>query len=647
MNTQRGSIDRADASPGRARSARYGFVVVALLALGHIVVGAIDPPRAHAVVNDVFLWEATFSWTARLVLAVAAGVCFLLGPGLALRTRLEHGSLWSDAALLWVPGFLYLLFVGVLTWLLEATLDPQVTGTVLLVPLPILLLLAAGRSRTTPVLSGGERGVVLVMALLLLIGLGRATWSPSPEGELLAGTVSRTLEVSARPDSRISFNVVQLSAHGDKPYGKVATSYYAPYNFADRGPIAGLASAGTVFTSGAQPPRIRPDQPWEPFDEQGFATFRIMLMLFATTILLGVYGIVRRIADERVARAGVALVALCPFVVHETYFTWPKLFSASFALTALVVLFRRRPLLAGLLLGLGYLAHPGGLLVVPGVVLLWLVLLARGAPGICDERGEYPTAGWWRPWARDVLLLAAGVAVVFVAWRVANNGHVIDRFSGYLTQSESIQHPSIGTWLDGRFQSLGNTLVPFRLFLLDRQNFWVNAFGVPSPDILRFSHSFSATLPFAAGLVYFPLLLIGLARFARRSAAVFLAAIVLPFVGFWIYWGASFAGLLREGLHFWFVVVLIAAFVGHSVVAPSRRLSAVVRWTATLRAGGVLFMLFLPTLATASVFTKQAFVPTDVLAIGAMLAGAGGLGVCSWRWLAPGAMDVGRLPPRV
>ena len=52
-------------------------------------------------------------------------------------------------------------------------------------------------------------------ATTLIVGFGvaKANISVGPPGELDSGTVSRSLEVGAHSDSRISYHVVQLVAH--------------------------------------------------------------------------------------------------------------------------------------------------------------------------------------------------------------------------------------------------------------------------------------------------------------------------------------------------------------------------------------------------------------------------------------------------
>ena len=74
------------------------------------------------------------------------------------------------------------------------------------------------------------------------LALARSLWSLGPAGQLFPGTVYQTLEVGDRPDSRISFYIPMLAANGNSPYGPVGASYYLPYTFSSRGPLAGLAA---------------------------------------------------------------------------------------------------------------------------------------------------------------------------------------------------------------------------------------------------------------------------------------------------------------------------------------------------------------------------------------------------------------------
>jgi hypothetical protein len=627
------------------RTVRVALGVVSVLALGHLVVGAVAPPTIHNTVPTAVDLGASLGWTLRLVLATAAAVAFVFFPGILLRRWTSTSAVFGNTALLWVPGFLYLVAVGVVAWLLESAVSPQAVSTVLLAPIPLLVLgaLLLPDSPSTR-LHAGEPLAIGIALLLLAIGIGISTWSEGVPGELYPGTISRTLQADNRSDSRVPYNTVMLVAHGDTPYGRTGKSYYAPYNFYARGPVAGLAAAPVLLAGGAQPPRALPDNPWEPLDAQGFAIYRIVLMLLGATVVLGAYGLLRRFLAARVALAGALLVALSPFVVHEVYFTWPKLLAASLGLTAAVAVLGRRPLVGGLLIGLAYVAHPSGLVVLPAVVLGWGVLVWRGAPGLGMPPTGTTAGDRLRRIVGDTLWLGAGVVAVYAAWSLANAGHTVSYFTSYVAEANGKQGESVGVWLRFRLHSLADTLVPFRTYATDRHSVWLNSFYGPSPNIVRFSASYWLTLPFAVGLLYFPVYLWGLGRFARRAPLLVVATLVVPFLGFTAYWGVTDVGMLHEGLHAVVVGSLLVAFVGQALLGASGRLRAVVRWCATARVVEVLFMVLAPTLVVSGASVSHLFLPTDVLAFVLMVGGALALAALTWRVLDPAALEPTPVP---
>jgi hypothetical protein len=145
---------------------------------------------------------------------------------------------------------------------------------------PVLLCLFGILLRARPrrLLDQQERRVLLVVGCVLGLAIGRSLWSLGPQGELYASTISRTLEVGDRSDSRISFEVTQLVARGEGPYSPLARSLFRPYNFSSRGPLPGLAASPVVLLAGGRPPAQRPDNPWLPFDPQGFMAYRLAMM---------------------------------------------------------------------------------------------------------------------------------------------------------------------------------------------------------------------------------------------------------------------------------------------------------------------------------------------------------------------------------
>src|SRR5207237_8014547 len=130
-----------------------------------------------------------------------------------------------------------------------------------------------------------------------------------------------------------------------------------------------------------EPPVTVGTQRWLPFAPQGFVGYRLAMMTMASTSFLSLWTLTKRLAGELAGRFAVLLAATTPFLVHEIWFTWPKLLAASLVLLAAVALIDRHPLLAGVLLGLGYLVHPIALLSAPILALLALWRLPHGSAG--------------------------------------------------------------------------------------------------------------------------------------------------------------------------------------------------------------------------------------------------------------------------
>jgi hypothetical protein len=621
-------------------------VAIPLLGLLHVGLGIAWPPAVKVAEHGASLAPLTaLEWTWRIVLTVAIAVSAVLGPGVLLRRRVGSASL-QNTALVWIPGVLVLAAMGLVAWLLAYRVDPARTSAVLLTPLLLLLVWAAWRAPPRSWFRPGEAAVCGLVLLLLSVGVAKGTWSQGPKDELYGGTVSRTLETD-RSDSRISYHVVQLIAHGTERADGRSRYYFGPYTFSDRGPLAGLSAAPIVLSSGAAPPLAsRGDERWVPFDGQGFAAYRIVLELLGATVLLSVFGLLRTFASLRVAWAGTVLVALTPFVVHETYFTWPKLLAASFGIAALAAVMSRRPGLVGVLLGLSYLSHPVGLFIAVSVVSTGIALALWGSGRTCRARTLLALRSSIRQTVKIGVWMALGIVVPVLVWWWVNAGHFTqqENFATYLRDANGVDPGALSRWVASRLRSLGNTLVPFQLLIWDHDEPHVNPIFNPlGPLVIPFFYQYWNTVPFGVGLVYFPMFLVGLWRFARRSAAVFLAGIALPFAAFAVYWGSYVTGLMREGLHGWIVFALVGAFLGHSVIEPVGlgRWAGVVRGCVTLRGLEVLAMLLVPTVVTMGWLGAGQFVLTDLAALSVMVGGVTVLMLLAWRAFDPTRLRLG------
>lgn len=553
----------------------------------------------------------------RAVATAALVVTLLLGPGIAWRA-LGPGRAGVGLAFLPLPGLGLLIVTGGLAWALAGAVDPRLTCVALLAPVLGLLLgclLAAGPGE---LLDPAERRCLLIAGGVLGFALARALWSLGPEGELYAGTVSRTLTVGDRSDSRIPFIIPQLVANDAGPYSELARTFFFPYDFSSRGPLPGLGSTPVVLLAGGRPPASFAEQPWAPFDAQGFMAYRIAMMAFACTAFVSLWDLTRRLAGGAAARFALLLAAMTPFLLHEVWFTWPKLLAASFVLLAGICVIDGRPLRGGLLAGLGYLMHPVALISLPALALLALWPL-RGAV-------------WKRPRFGYLVGFGAGLAVFLIAWRLVNGDHYTQSgFADYLTQAGFDFDPSIGAWLVFRAESVVNTLVPLALPLFSGGNVSINVVGGSSPAAIHFFFQYWNTLPFGFAIVFVPLLLLSLWRAGRRWPWPIAATVVIPLAAFAVYWGASSTGMMREGLQAWALTLIAVVACQQATTGFPWLRSRPTRALLSLRAAELLAVALGPALATGHhVLVSDAYALTDTLALLAMVGAAAAFAALIW-----------------
>jgi hypothetical protein len=595
----------------------------------------------------------------RVLATAALTVVLVLGPGLALRAG--HCRRCMGLGFVPLPGLAVLIVTGCVAWALAGRIDPRVVCVLMLAPVLGWLLVGVVRAGREEILSSDERRALLIVAAALGVAIARTLWSLAPPGELYAGTSFRTLEVGDRSDSTISFHVVQLVAHGTSPFGSLARGYFVPYTFSDRGPLAGVASAPVVLLSGGRPPVAVGSTTWSPFDAQGFMSYRLAMMIFASTAFLSLWTLTRRLAGERAARLALLLAVTTPFLVHEVWFTWPKLLAASLVILSAASVIAGRPLVAGLLVGAGYLVHPIALLSVPVLCLLalWPLGEARAShpPGTRVPRlfgVRVP-----RPRVRPALLLLAGVAANLLAWRIVNWSHYTQsNFLESVSQAGRTKflndqlvkalggHPApvaLSAWLSDRLVSVGNTLVPLRLVFFSAHDRAINAINPAcspfcsgsSPAVVHFFFQYWTTVPFGFAIAFLPLLLQSMWRATRRWPWPVTAAVIVPFLMFAVYWGGDSTGLLREGLQTWVLTVLVVVALEQQREHFGWLRHAPVRALLALRSVEVLLVAMLPAIVTRHRVYGTQFWLTDIVAAAALIIFSGCLGMLIWRERVP------------
>ena len=483
---------------------------------------------------------------ARIVGCSLLCLCLVVLPGLALSRR---WAMFADGSFTFLPGLSLLTLAGLAYWICPAAAHPRIVLLGLIVGVLIALLWSGRRGAVIRQIDRPARCAFVVAFAIFAIAIGRSMYAPGPVGELFGGTVSRTFWPGDRADSRISFYVSQIALEHAHAYGPLATQLFGTWSFSSRGPIAGFAAAPLVAVSGGRPPATKPQAPWSAFDAEGFEAYRIAMFGFACTAFVSFFAAVRRAAGIRAALFALGIVALAPFAIDETLFTWPKLLATSLICTAAALFMLNRRFVCGLTIGAAFLVHPSVLFSVP----------AFAGASFLRRRDTLDAA-------RILVPLLAGLALVLTAWRLANGAHYTQTgFLAYVHQTAD-HRAGIAGWLESRFDSLMNTLVPFWLIVFHPTNRNINAVGAMSSVFVHLAFSYWCSLPFGIGLCYFPRFVGRTLHGAKRSFGWFVGIVALPFVTFTVYWGAASTGMLREGLQWWFFG--LAAFV--AVTAAGR-----------------------------------------------------------------------------
>lgn len=468
----------------------------------------------------------------RSITTFALACVLIWFPGLVAQRTAK--SSWGRATLLVGTGPLLLAFVGGMVWLAGGVISPLLLGLVLTSVLWFTLGVAVWRQ--SPEVSSELGTVWVVSVLVAFAGMSKAGFSRGPEGELYRGTISRTLAVGERSDARISYHVVQCVAFHYAPRSAEAHVYFLPYAFFSRGPLAGLAAAPIVLATAGMPSLGHPDATWEPFDETGFAAYRMVSMLLASQVVVACFLVLGAFVDPRWAVIGAGTLALSPFGFHEVFFTWPKWEATTWVLFSFLAAHHRRALVSSLCLVIGYYYHPMAVLFAPWIGL-WLL-------------GRIKREGW--TWIRASLQFGPPIFLLILPWYLQGGQ---SSFTDYLFRAQNGSREPL-EWLATRWQVFTNTFVPFKLYFFDPNNSGTVSIYGPTREMDRYLFGVWSTYPLAAGIVLWTLTMIAAVRGFRRYRAAWIVLLVGPALFLTVYWSATSSGLMRECAHPWFVSVL-------------------------------------------------------------------------------------------
>lgn len=545
----------------------------------------------------------------RIILSVFAAMTLIFGPGLAMRTYLRDDSLLRAAAFIPLPGILISATCGLVCWRAAPQISPQIISTAF--ALISLFFCAYVLETRGSIVSKAQWKLFGIVFVVILIATARGSYSVGPYGEMYGHTISRTLDAGGRPDSRIQYHVVQLVGNGLKPYSTAGSKYFYPWSFSSRTPLGGLAAAPLVFLAGGRPPLEMPLQAWSPFDCEGFAVYRIAMIVMASACLFGMFSAALALAGEAAAVFSVLLMSMTPFFIHEVYYSWPKLAAAGLVMTALYTVIARGPRLAGLCLGLGYLYHPMVVFAIPVILFVWIAVEGSGS------LRELLTKRYRK------MLLDGGIIVVtcglfMILWQIANgDANRQSYFLQYILMSNAKLGAGLPAWLMSRVRSLANTLVPLYLYCFTGDAEQINSLHGRVPGIIPFCFQYCNTVPFGLGLTALVIYIKKIYSGARCHPIVFSVLILIPFFAFAVYWGYNITGLMPEGLHVWVMCVISFMVWTWKPQGFTKSQSIVL----SLRGIEVIIMLIAPVWFSQAVWLDEVYYMNDIIMLAVMFGG--------------------------
>jgi hypothetical protein len=572
---------------------------ICLVVLGAAAISIVTPP-----------WKIHDSLTYLTLGLTLSGVIGLyVTPGLILLWYCRERAPAKAIHLIWVAvsGPLVLAAIGLTAWLAGDLWAPR-----LICRGAALLLIGSGlvwtlRQPADLRLSAHESRALLIALLLVLVASGRSIHSLGVQGELYRGTVTRTLAADGRSDTRVPFLIpINVENHWN-PFAPESQAFYSPYTFTSRGPLVGLAATPAVLIWARTPMRTigQMDRPFDPIDRYGYMQYRFSVIVFSA---LAVIPFFVALDGTQLALAGTAIYALSPFVIHEVYFTWTKQATVPLVLSAFCLVMARHPGSAGLLTGFAYLAHPSA--AFAGLALVPLLVGIRRDPDwsfSCSRILRF--SSWWHG-RRDVAIFAIGAASVLVLWFIYSYDKPNPAgFLSYAHQADGRQAESIQQWLSSRVHSLASTLVPlYSPLMFSSHPSLLPVFERPL-GIVTFFTQYFYTLPAGVGFAWFVWRFRQLGRSLRRGKGVAVVMIGLPTVGFWIQWGATVTGLLREGLHIPLAFLMLVWLRFTPVADLSHRPLHIAR------AIELLIFIWLPTIVSHRAVVNRRLLATDLLGL--------------------------------
>jgi hypothetical protein len=538
-------------------------------------------------------------------------------------------ALYAGPAMVVLAGALFVALGVVLPWSVRVTC---VGGLVIVVMSAVWCALTAPRPLAPA--RGEFAGVIAFLLAFAALAAFAAppsdpygSWSDITVGP---GRVDTPRWPSLAADNTLPFRTGQVALF--KQGGEHIRDAFSPgWWLSDRTPLTGLDFAFAAGALGVHVSSINLEaQPSSAVamtfkDRFGFWAYQLVAMMLNIAIVLGVYLLARVWLGRRIATVSALVAAVLPGLFLNAVYTWPKEAIGYFALVAAACALRRRPVLAGVGAGLGYLAHPAG---VFWVLPLALMLLAddqlRARAGHTLLRFFGAAVALAAPW----LYFTSEVMHATSRWTTAPLGYLMTDPRHLGAQLADAWHffTSHGLFyaLWVRAQSTAGSLFPL--------DFWhplpSAPYGYRTSALFLWSVVHGFSIWGMVGMVLFPFAIVVLARewptFRTLTLRLVVPALVLVELGN----GLSYPFANQSMFP---LVGLLAIVVGVGLLAATRRARLVLLAIAGIEllslAYGSLYRPYNISLTSAATFTAIAVISQIAL----LTALAGQLDLLRWR----------------
>lgn len=510
--------------------------------------------------NEYFYYSRPFTTnyhfleTIYLILSSFILISFsILGFGFVFYFKINKGSFYRKIYLIPTAGILFFILFGIFNWFIQ--LEPVINEINPLKFFFILFLvyiyLSGIQLKICTRLNKSHLKLILIFIFISLIAISRSFISLDLPGVLFKDTISKTLEVGNRSDSRISYHVAQLITLKIPLNTPETDTNFLPYKFNSRGPFVGIISAIFIQLQNHILEIGQPQEIWRPFDSRGFSTYRITAIILAALSIFYIFSFLKKFVSDKLNFVIIFILCSSPFFIHELYFTWPKIISTSFVILSFELVLANSFLLSGIVLSLSYLFHPMSILSFP-IFFFWIPIQLSNYN--VKNILEYLKNLFKKNTILKFLEFSFGLVIIFLIWLYINNGKLAQSsFLNYFFESDGVP-VNLMNWLKGRTNSTLNSFIPFFGVFFDKYNRSTNSIFDFSSDVVRVNFMYWCNFTAGIGLVNFFIFL----RFLKIKNYIFTVFILLPTIFLLIYWGNSTSGILRESGHVIFLSLYIA-----------------------------------------------------------------------------------------